>query len=371
MEHVIRVLWMIKGLGAGGAERLLTLSAQRHSSDIRPSAGYLLPHKQALAPDLESTGVATICLGSRNPLDPRWIARLRRLLAREEFDVVHVHSPVVAIGTRIALRTLPPSRRPRLVTTEHNVWDSHTRSTRFVDGITARGDETHLAVSAAVRDSMPSRLRPTTRVVLYGVDTAAVRSAAGAREGVRKEHGWGDDEVVVGTIANLRATKGYPDLLEAAAEVVRCRPQVRFAALGQGPLEHDLKALHSRLGLREHFAWLGYRADALEVMSAFDIFCLASHHEGLPIALMEALGMGLPVVATTAGGIPEIVTHEREALLVPPRAPHLFAQALLTLVDDAPQRAAMARRARERGDVLDVAHAVREVEEVYRSVTAR
>ena len=83
---------------------------------------------------------------------------------------------------------------------------------------------------------------------------------------------------------------------------------MRFVAAGRGPLEDELRAQKDRLGLGDRFTFLGYRADAVRVMAAFDVFCLASHYEGLPIALMEALALGLPVVATDVGGVAELVT---------------------------------------------------------------
>ena len=133
-------------------------------------------------------------------------------------------------------------------------------------------------------------------------------------------------------------------------------------------MESELHDLAAQLGLGDRFRFLGYRSDAVEVMAGFDVFCLASHHEGLPIALMEALVLGLPVVATRVGGIAEIVTDGREAILVPPGKPESLADALLALVDDPARRLEMAARARTRGDTLEVTGAVRAVEAVYREI---
>jgi glycosyltransferase involved in cell wall biosynthesis len=106
-------------------------------------------------------------------------------------------------------------------------------------------------------------------------------------------------------------------------------------------------------------------------MSAFDIFCLASHHEGLPIALMEALVLGLPVVATDVGGIAELVTDGRDAVLVPAGEARRLADALTALARDPARRAEMSCRARVRGDSLDAVPAIREVEALYRLVLAQ
>jgi glycosyltransferase involved in cell wall biosynthesis len=370
------VLWLIKGLGAGGAERLLVEQARFGDTALaQPEIAYLFGHKQALLGEFTAAGVPCRCLGARRSWDPRWLWQLRRLCRSEHFALIHSHSPITTIGARIVLRSLPRSRRPRLVTTEHNVWGSHARPTRLADEITAkadrRGDETHLAVSEAVRASMPPKLQPATRVIRYGVDVAEVQRAADQRDAARHALGLAPDDVLVGTVANLRATKGYPDLLDAARIVVYRSEQVRFVALGQGPMEQELHERVAQLGLGDRFRFLGYRTDAVSVMAAFDIFCLASHHEGLPIALMEALVLGVPIVATDVGGVAEIVTDGDEAVLVPAGQPQALADALVALVADPERRAAMSARASTRGNALDVRRAVHDVEAVYRELLQR
>ena len=175
--------------------------------------------------------------------------------------------------------------------------------------------------------------------------------------------------LVVGTVANLRVTKGYPDLLHAARTVLDALECVHFVSVGRGPLEPELRAMHAQLGLGDRFQLLGHRPDAVRVMSAFDVFCLPSHYEGLPVALMEAVALGLPVVATRVGGLAELVTDGREAVLVPPRRPEQLAEALLALLRDPSRRAEMSRCALQTAETLEIEHTVREVEAVYREVT--
>jgi glycosyltransferase involved in cell wall biosynthesis len=369
----LKVLWVIKGLGAGGAEQLLVQSARyRDRNLVEPSVAYLIPEKSTLAASLEKHGCRPVrCLAARSSWDPLWIVRLLEMIRDGEFDVIHIHSPLVAVGARLALRSLPRRSRPRIVVTEHNVWSGHTRLTRLADRLTAGRSETHLAVSDAVRDSLPARIRARTRVIRYGVDAAELRRESGARDGQRRDLGVSDDQILVGTVANLRATKGYPDLLEAAQAVVARVPNVRFVAAGRGPLEGALRRQADQLGLGGHFTFLGYRADAVRVMSAFDVFCLPSHHEGLPIVLMEALALGLPIVATNVGGVGELVTDGVDAVLVPPAQPTRLADALVALVLDPERRAEMAAAGRERSDALDAPKAVHAVEAVYAEVAGR
>jgi glycosyltransferase involved in cell wall biosynthesis len=369
----LRVLWLIKGLGAGGAEQLLVQSARyRDPGLVEPAVAYLLPDKSTFAATLAQQGChPVVCLQARSSWDPRWVFRLRRILRTGQFDLVHIHSPLVAVGARLAIRSLPPQNRPRTVVTEHNVWSSHAPLTRLADRLTAGAAETHLAVSAAVRESLPARIRARTRVVRYGVDTAEVRREGSHRSEQRRQLGISDTQILIGTVANLRVTKGYPDLLAAAQMVLRDDDRVRFVAVGRGPLERELREQHARLGLGDRFRFLGFRSDAVRVMSAFDVFCLPSRHEGLPIALMEALALGLPVVATRVGGVAELVTDGQDAVLVPSEQPGRLAEALTALAGDPQRRAALADAASCRSERFDAPRSVRAVEAVYREMISR
>jgi len=141
--------------------------------------------------------------------------------------------------------------------------------------------------------------------------------------------------------------------------------------VGQGPLEAELRARHAELGLGDRFQFLGFREDCAQLMAASDLFCLSSRHEGLPVALMEALALGLPVVATAVGGIPELVAGGREAILVPPGCPNLLADALLEVIADPGLRRDMSQHALAKARALDAEPAVRRTEAVYREVAAR
>ncbi|HEV2068497.1 MAG TPA: glycosyltransferase [Acidimicrobiales bacterium] len=364
-----RVLWLVKGLGPGGAERLLVSAAtvgdrKRFSYE----AAYLVPAKDHLVPALERRGVPVHCLAARRALDLRWTARLRHLLVERRFDVVHLHSPLVAGLARPVVRSLPAALRPVLVSTEHNVWPSYHPGTRLVNGATAFLDDARLAVSETVHSSVPARLRKGMQVIVNGVDVDAAREHLRFRDEVRAELGIGAAEVVVGTVANLRRAKAYPDLLAAARRVIDAQPAARFVAVGQGPLEPEIRALHHRLDLGDRFLLLGYREDALRVLAGCDVFALASHNEGFPVAVMEALALGIPIVGTAVGAIPQAVSDGVHGRIVPPGRPDLLGDAIVELVADASLRRRMAGAAAVRGRDFPIDRAVADVEAVYRSV---
>jgi glycosyltransferase involved in cell wall biosynthesis len=366
----VRVLWLIKGLGPGGAEQLLVNHAgvrDRDQFDIE--AAYLVPWKNHLVPRLEDAGVRVVCLDGAREWDPRWATRLRRHLLEHPVDVVHVHSPYVAGITRPLVRSLPRGKRPALVYTEHNRWPRHSRPTRALNRLTLSLDDYDIAVSADVVSTMPASFQSRVEVLEHGVDQ--VHAMLRNREEVRAELGLEAHEIVFGTVANFRREKAYEVMLEAARLALRSDLPLRFVAVGQGPLEDEMRRLHAHLGLGDRFQLLGYRDDAVRVMSAFDVFTLSSRHEGLPVSLMDALALALPVVATRAGGLPDAVTDGVEAALVPIDDPVALADAYVSVASDPDRRAAMSRAASVRARAFDISNAAARLEQIYAEVAAK
>jgi glycosyltransferase involved in cell wall biosynthesis len=364
---VIRVLHLLKGLGAGGAERLVVDHiACASAGSFGYEVAYLLPWKDALVREAEDAGATVHCLDCRKERDLRWVGRLRRLVREREVDVVHVHSPYVAAATRVALRA--QRGRPRLVSTVHNLSESFRTSTRHANNWTMRLDDADFAVSESVRDSLPRRLRGRVDVVVHGVDLSAVRASLDRRVAVRHALGLADDDIVVVTVANFRATKDHATLLRAAARVKGLDPRVRFVIVGRGPQEQEVRSLHHDLELGDRALLLVGCDDAVGVIAAGDVFALSSVHEGLPVALMEALVLGRPVVATAVGGISEAVRDGGEGVLVPPRRPDLLADAIARVARDPGLRESMAAAAAIRGDQFDIRNAVYQIETRYREL---
>jgi glycosyltransferase involved in cell wall biosynthesis len=366
----LRVLWLVKGLGVGGIERLLCWTAAVRDADgIEAEAAYVLRRADDLVDDLTATGVPVHPLKGDNEFDLMWAARLRRILDEGAFDIVHFHSPYVAGIARLVVQSMPEAERPRTMSTEHNVWSDFPIPSRALNAATFPLDHAHIAVSRAVRESVIRRFRNHVEVVTQGVPVEDVRRHLEGRDAARGMLGFGPDEVLAGTVANLRPPKGYPDLLRAAKEVVAKGLPVRFIAVGRGEEEADLHRLHRELDLGERFRFLGYREDAVHVLAGCDLFVLASRYEGVPVAVLEALAMGLPVVSTPVGTVTDVVTDGVEGRLVPPGAPAALASAIEEVAGDPARRRAMAEAAFRTGTELDIRRTTRRVEEIYREVT--
>jgi glycosyltransferase involved in cell wall biosynthesis len=262
-------------------------------------------------------------------------------------------------------------RRPGLVSTEHNLWESFSPITRALNGATVPLDDLTLAVSEEVRRSAWRRLQARTRVLQHGIPVEQLSARSAERESARTELEVADDAVLVATIANFREKKDYPTLLAAAEAAVATEPRLRFVSVGQGPLENQLRDLHGRTALGDRFRFLGYQADPARVLAAADVFTLTSRYEGLPVALLEALALGLPAVVSRVGGIPDVVRQDVEGTLIEPGDVAGFTAAYVLLARDEGRRQRLGRGAAARAGAFDIARTAEVLEELYRAVARR
>lgn len=364
MTTPIRVLWLIRGLGPGGAEHLLVAHARAAGDGFAYEVAYQVAAKDHLVPALRDAGVEVHRLGS----GASWPMELRRLVAEREIDVVHSHSPAMAAAARVALRALPGGRRPRLVYTEHNRWEAYRTPTRLANALTFRLEDHVLAVSDEARSSVWARLRERVETLHHGIDRAAVRAAAGDPAAARAALGIGPDERVAVQIANFRIEKAHEVLLDTAAILAERGAPIRFLLVGQGQRFDEIAALVATRGLGGTVSLLGYREDVAAVLGAADLLVLSSDHEGLPVAIMESLALGVPVVSTAVGGIPEAIDDGVQGLLVPARDPEALADAIERVCRDDDLRARLGAGATERSGAFDAAVATSRIEAIYLEV---
>lgn len=363
-----RVLFLAKGLGKGGMEQLLlnhVRAGDRTAFSYR--AAYLVDRPHSVVDDLRDAGVPVRRLGTGRLADPRWVRDLLAEVKDNDVDIVHVHSPLPGAIARVVLSLV--QHRVKVVVTEHNRWDRYAPATRRVNRATFGLNDAALAVSADCRSTMPPKVQAKVRVLEHGIDANRVLASLDQRERIRSELGLTADTIVVGTVANLREQKNYPLMLAVAKNVLADHPDVVFLAVGQGPLKESLTRLHDELGLNDRFRFLGFRPDATDVMAALDVFLLSSRHEGLPVALMEAMTLGLPIVSTAVGGIPEMVTDGQEGRLVPSGSESGLTQALDEVIVDQALRERLGLQSRATAlERFSAAVATAEIEQIYREV---
>jgi glycosyltransferase involved in cell wall biosynthesis len=208
-----------------------------------------------------------------------------------------------------------------------------------------------IAVSNVQRDALiryhalsPSRIE----TIVNGVAENPYLADPGVRARLRAEFGFAAGDVVVGCVAVLTRQKGIPHLLAAAARIKAARPAVRFLVAGGGPLERDLRAQAATMGLGDTVVFTGWRQDNLKILTALDVFVMASLWEAMPLALLEAMAARRPIVVTDVGENRRVVADGACGRVVPPADETALADAILGHLDDPAAAAAMGERAYQR-----------------------
>ena len=276
-------------------------------------------------------GLDFIPLAPRAELDLAAAWRLSRVIKQLQPEIVHAHDPhgVAMASLALSMSTLPV--RARLIASRRV--DFHMRQSalsrwkyRQVDCFICASDAIRRIV---VSDGIP---RKRTVTVHEGIDLGRVAAAPPAT--LHQELWLPHEAPLVGNVAALVPHKGQRHLVDAAARVLPEHPDARFIIAGEGELRASLEQQIRQHHLEKHVMLVGFRADILSLHKAFDVFAMSSVTEGLGTSLLDAMACGKPVVATTVGGIPEVVVHEETGLLVPPRDPAAMAAAIVRLLAD-------------------------------------
>jgi glycosyltransferase involved in cell wall biosynthesis len=266
----------------------------------------------------------------------------RRLLAAGDFDVVHVHW-VVPNGPIGALAA--PAHGVPLVISLHGSDVAVSERSRAIGKATRWSLARAAAVTAPSGDLLERarRLGATCALerVPYGADVGAFEVPADAAESMRRRLGFGDEHVVVAGVGRLIPVKGFEYLVEAHAEALASVPHLRLVLVGDGDLRDELEERLHALGVADSVVLTG-AADRTEIpayMAAADVVAVPSirfggYVDGLPNVALESMAAGKPLVASSVGGLPELVRDGENGLLVDEKDAHALAEALVTLAGD-------------------------------------
>ena len=342
----LRVMQIVPNLGLGGLERVVvTLCTALDSDRITPSV-LCLRGRGMLADELTSRGIPVLEI-DHVPDEPDYFAfrKVARVLREQAIDVIHTHNTQAFLdgtvggllaGTRTMVHTDHARSFPdklRYMAAEHVM--SH-----FVHRVV--GVSEHTTTNLHRYERIPRRKLTT---IANGVDGARydVRIDVAAK---RRALGLPESGPVIGLGARFTDQKGIIYMLQALTILQRSFPDVSLVLAGEGPLEDDLRSASRELGIEAAVHFVGVRPDMAELLKVFDVYALPSVWEGLPMALLEALAAGCPIVATDVGGVPSAITHNETGLLVPPRDPGRLAAAIATVLTDASLRASLIGRGR-------------------------
>ncbi len=344
-----RVLFVSTSTTLGGAEKTLYCLATGLDPRQFQVAGVVsLKPLGHYGERLAGRGLKTQSLGMR-----RWpslgnAAALAGIVARERPDLVHaVMYQAIQLCRFVKGRAGAPFRlisSPRVNYRTRPLW------TLLVDRWFKAADDLLICESEASREFLLRRqgyAPDRVRTIYNGVDAPRPEEGLGARLGLRRELGLSEDAVLAACVGRLDVQKGHEVLIEAWSRLPRA-PELHCVIIGDGPLRGKLEAEVRRRHLEDRVHILGERADARSWLRACDIFVLPSLWEGLPNALLEAMSLGLPVVASAVDGICEVVRQGQDGLLVPPRDPAALSRAIASLRADPQLRRNLGESARLR-----------------------
>jgi glycosyltransferase involved in cell wall biosynthesis len=283
-------------------------------------------------------GLELVPLAPKSEVDLTAAWRLNRVIKRLKPDVIHAHDAHGVAMASLALSLGAKDVEPPLVVSRRV--DFHLRHNSF-SRWKHRQVDCFIAASEAIRKMLVADGVPESRTVTVheGIDVEHVRAtpAVDVHQAFFLPHG----APVVGNIAALVPHKGQRHLVEAAHLAVQKMPDLRFVILGEGELREALERVIKEYHLEKHVLMPGFRTDVLGCLKSFDVFVMSSVTEGLGTSLLDAMACSRPIVATMAGGIPEVVENGATGLLVPPRDHTALADAILSLVGDPRRRQAM------------------------------
>ncbi|HOW28571.1 MAG TPA: glycosyltransferase family 4 protein [Elusimicrobiota bacterium] len=297
--------------------------------------------------------------------DLRAASALRRFLREQKADILHAHTAhAVGLGAVAAWPVDCGFLATRRV-------DFPLRRNIFSRWKYGRLNEI-VAISEKVRDVMLEHgwHGPKISVIHSGIDPADYPSP-GNREDLRRAKGIRNEDLLLVNVAALVPHKDQETLIKAVELLRKDVPAIQLLILGEGHLRSRLTRLIDQLGLKQCVHLLGHRDDVLDYVAAADVFVLSSVEEGLGTSLLDAMSLGIPAVATQAGGIPEIFGDSANDVLVPSRNPSALAAALGRVIGSDDEKQRRVRWGRERLAFFTVARMANQYLDVYQRVNVR
>ena len=364
-----KVILLAVGLGVGGTEtHILELASgiDRSKFDVVVCS---LKSGGCLVDELRRRGVRVVSLNGVGKFDLRVLYRLWKFMREERPDIMQSFLFWANLAARLLGRV---SKAVRVVCSYHDEIVTEGRLVRMIDRLTFGWSHAVVCCSEAVRRSVSACLgAPASRQIIipFGVDA---RQFAAADQAAREELELGGGPIV-GTVCRLvEPKKGLSVLLQAIALLQRGGgPPCQLLIVGDGPARPSLESLSRRLGVGDCVRFTGPRRDIPRILPLLDLFVLPSRYEGFGIAILEAMAAGKPVVATTAGGIPEFVVAGETGLLVEPGNAAQLAEAIGCLLREGERAKQMGLRGRSRVlEKFQMSTVVRQHEQVYQACLA-
>lgn len=341
MLHVVHV---VLSLDYGGLERVvLHLAEQAQKLGQRVSV-LCLERRGGLADRAESLGATVYCAEKPPGLRLDTIKSVREVLSRIKPDVVHTHQMTALFYSGPAAKQLDV---PVIVHTEHGKTIKRVRQ-KMLTWWASRYVQRFYCVSADIEKSLVGLLVPRSKmeVLANGIDTTQLAKPVNTIA-LRRIWNIAPDAVVIGTIGRLASVKRQDLLLKAFAQICQKVPGVVLMLVGDGEERSNLESQAARLGVQDHVRITGFQEDSGKFLHLLSAFLLTSESEGMPLSLLEAWAVGVPVAAFRVGGLPELIRSGETGYLVDFGEINQLAKHVVYLIENPKEAQIIADRCRE------------------------
>jgi len=394
MAEKIKVLHLITRLDKGGSAEntlLTVLGLNKNRYEVLLARGPSTESQMSLQERMEvdrsiraaqSAGVGVITiLGLWRRIAPPYdflsFLEVLKIIRREKPKIVHTHTSKAGLIGRVAAFM---AKTPVILHTPHGhiFYGYFSKLTTYIFVLIERllAKITDKIITLTNREGLDHiRFRiasPEKFITIHsGVDIQKFITTKLEADTIKRSFGIEAESLVVGTVGRLVPIKGHKYLVEAAPKILREVPNTKLVLVGNGYLRPQLEELTYKLGVRNAFLFLGWRPDIPKIMGMFDLFALPSLNEGMGKVLVEAMASGKPIVASNAGGIPDLVMDGDNGLLVPPKNSDQLAEAIIKLLKDDKRRMKMGNRGEAIAKRYSVQSMVIKIETLYEKLLAK
>jgi len=316
----IKILYVFAALPVGGAEELLYHQVEGLDKNRFTPLVCVISEKGPIGELIEKLGVPVIPLHrmKSNRFDWKIIRDIYRVIKSEKIDLVHTQ---LYDGNKYGRLAAWLAGVPGIVSSYLNVYARRRIKHHLINWALSFTNHRIIAGSQAVKESAVQydRITPDKIVVIYNcIDPSKFKRDADTLR-IREKFGVKPDHFLLGVIARLEEQKGHIYLLEALRQLIPKFPQIKCLVVGDGKLRPHLEEKTSEMGLSDSVLFVGTQKPTAPILSILDLFLLPSLWEGLSLAMLEAMAMGTPVLATAVGGAAEIIHSGENGMLIPPR----------------------------------------------------
>lgn len=325
----------------------------------------MCPQESILFQYYQKSNLPCISLEFRHELDYQAGIKIAKLAKRINATILHLHSGhSVSSGLWAKLfyhkLKLIATRRVDF-SINKNPFSSLKYNTRLLDHIVCVSDNIKQVL---IKDGISANKLTT---IYSGIKLDNLDDNIPALE-IRKQWNVPQNAILIGTIAAFTGHKDYPNLLKAAQNVIKSRDDVYFMAVGDGKLLNETKDLANQYDIADKFIFTGFQTQTLDYLKSFDFFVMASKMEGLGTSILDAMSVGLPIVTTTAGGIPEIIQDGFNGLTVPVSDSIALSDAILRLIHNPSFQTILSSQAKKSVEKFDVKKTVESYIQLYRKI---